>query len=103
MVLTLISLWIMNAIDALGTSYFVSVKQVGYEANPVMAWIIGLGWPVFFAVKLAIMSATTVGIYHLRDKLTKPFKIAIGFVFAMYAFICIWHGVAFVLVQKGAL
>lgn len=99
--IALLLLWVMNAADGLFTFYFVDVRQVATEINPIMQWCIERGWGTFFAVKLAL---GTLGAQVLwRRSWTGVLKVVVLALIWVYALICSWHLFGIYLVLKGVL
>lgn len=65
MKISIIIAWICNLIDMASTLYLCG-NGYAVEVNPLMHWL--LQWPLAFAmVKIGVMTALVVWIWHSRD------------------------------------
>lgn len=63
----LIILFLLNCADALLTWYAITYLGA-YEANGIMAWLIGQGWFWFFLFKMSMITLVVTELYFLYVK-----------------------------------
>lgn len=94
LILTLL-LAFLNLFDA-GATTFLVIRGIGYEVNPLMAWLLeqGIGW--FIAFKVAAGAFVVWGIQKVTDY--KIAKIALIVALVPYVFLFFYYMVGFTLI-----
>jgi hypothetical protein len=69
----LISLFLLNSIDAMSTWY--AITNIGaIEQNGLMGWVISQGWIMFFLFKMGTISVVVIELYFLYIKEKNIFR-----------------------------
>lgn len=64
-----VALFLLTTIDMTTTMYAASLVGLGAEANPVVRWVLGQGFPAFVAVNLVAVCMVAVLFYGLVEML----------------------------------
>lgn len=92
--------WLLSLFDALMTIYAVVVAEYAYEANPIMAIVLGYGAIAFFLVKMGLTSLAALVLWYISKKWPgvanqKTMNIALWVVLGVYGLLAVWHIVCF--------
>jgi len=84
----LVLLNLLNLLDAVFTHKYVSSGEA-YEANPLMAFVISLGWGWFFVLKLSLVFFFTLIFWIGREHIVARYGTVILFV--IYSLLAVYH------------